>query len=204
MRDVTSFGCCDRDSCDFFTEGRFCEALDKAGVPRHQKWRTLILYMRGLAVHAVSFMLVDGEQHVDLHAEVAGEERLEVAHERVSAFEADLARTLGKATVVTHIEPVAVREDALPEASNEALTAVEGVVHSLLDAEPDVDDCHNMRLHRLGDELSLSFHCRMSPETPVSVAHEAATRLEKSLRARLGDISRVAIHMEPTPRNHQA
>ncbi len=158
----------------------------------------------GLAVHAVSFMLVDGEQHVDLHAEVAGEERLEVAHERVSAFEADLARTLGKATVVTHIEPVAVREDALPEASNEALTAVEGVVHSLLDAEPDVDDCHNMRLHRLGDELSLSFHCRMSPETPVSVAHEAATRLEKSLRARLGDISRVAIHMEPTPRNHQA
>lgn len=49
MRDVKPFAGCDRDSCDFFTEGRFCEALDKAGVPRHQKWRTLILYMRGLA-----------------------------------------------------------------------------------------------------------------------------------------------------------
>lgn len=49
MRDIKLAPACDRDSCDFFTEGRFCEALDRAGVPRHQKWRTLILYMRGLA-----------------------------------------------------------------------------------------------------------------------------------------------------------
>lgn len=39
---------CNRSACDFSTEGKFCETLDNAGVPRDSRWRTLILYMRGL------------------------------------------------------------------------------------------------------------------------------------------------------------
>lgn len=40
---------CERSgSCDFTQDGKFCEMLDKAGVPRDAKWRTLVLYMRGL------------------------------------------------------------------------------------------------------------------------------------------------------------
>lgn len=41
--------CARATSCDFTQDGKFCEMLDKAGVPRDAKWRTLILYMRGLA-----------------------------------------------------------------------------------------------------------------------------------------------------------
>lgn len=43
---------CERDECDFSPDGKFCEMLDKAGVPRDNKWRTLILYMRGLKDYA--------------------------------------------------------------------------------------------------------------------------------------------------------
>ncbi len=43
---------CDRQECDFSQDGKFCEMLDKAGVPRDNKWRTLILYMRGLKDYA--------------------------------------------------------------------------------------------------------------------------------------------------------
>lgn len=37
-----------RKHCDFSCTDRMCVTLDKAGVPPEQKWRTLILYMRGL------------------------------------------------------------------------------------------------------------------------------------------------------------
>lgn len=40
---------CNRLDCDFSQDGKFCEILDKAGVPKDNKWRTLILYMRGLS-----------------------------------------------------------------------------------------------------------------------------------------------------------
>ncbi|GFM35576.1 GGDEF domain-containing protein [Desulfovibrio psychrotolerans] len=39
---------CDRVECDFSLDGKFCEMLDRAGIPKDAKWRTLILYMRGI------------------------------------------------------------------------------------------------------------------------------------------------------------
>jgi diguanylate cyclase (GGDEF)-like protein len=39
---------CTRHNCAFSGEGRLCDVLDRAGVPRDGKWRTLIFYMRGL------------------------------------------------------------------------------------------------------------------------------------------------------------
>lgn len=37
-----------RSSCDFSPGERVCKTMDEAGVPVDSKWRTLILYMRGL------------------------------------------------------------------------------------------------------------------------------------------------------------
>ncbi len=37
-----------RNHCDFSCSERLCDTMDKIGVPREDKWRTLILYMRGL------------------------------------------------------------------------------------------------------------------------------------------------------------
>lgn len=38
-----------RTHCDFCSNGeKFCETLDRAGVPADGRWRTLMLYMRGL------------------------------------------------------------------------------------------------------------------------------------------------------------
>lgn len=37
-----------REQCEFSCGEPFCKTLDKAGVPADAKWRTLIIYMRGL------------------------------------------------------------------------------------------------------------------------------------------------------------
>lgn len=40
-----------REHCDFSCNERMCVTLDKAGVPRDNKWRSLVMYMRGLSYH---------------------------------------------------------------------------------------------------------------------------------------------------------
>lgn len=40
-----------RDHCDFSCTEKMCVILDNAGVPRDNKWRSLVMYMRGLSYH---------------------------------------------------------------------------------------------------------------------------------------------------------
>ena len=40
-----------RERCDFACEEQMCLTLDKAGVPRDNRWRSLILYIRSLEFH---------------------------------------------------------------------------------------------------------------------------------------------------------
>jgi len=40
-----------RQHCDFSCNEEICLTLDKAGVPREDKWRSLIMYLRGLEHH---------------------------------------------------------------------------------------------------------------------------------------------------------
>ena len=41
----------EREHCDFSCNEKMCITLDKAGVPRDNKWRSLVMYMRGLSYH---------------------------------------------------------------------------------------------------------------------------------------------------------
>ncbi len=40
-----------REHCDFSCTEKMCLTLDKIGVPRDNKWRSLVMYMRGLSYH---------------------------------------------------------------------------------------------------------------------------------------------------------
>lgn len=40
-----------REHCDFSCTEKMCVTLDKVGVPRDNKWRSLVMYMRGLSYH---------------------------------------------------------------------------------------------------------------------------------------------------------
>lgn len=40
-----------REHCDFSCSEQLCLTLDRAGIPRENKWRSLVLYMRGLSYH---------------------------------------------------------------------------------------------------------------------------------------------------------
>ena len=41
---------------------------------------------------------------------------------------------------------------------------------------------HDINVHRLGNELSVSFHCLQAADTPIIDAHDVTEKIERELR----------------------
>jgi cation diffusion facilitator family transporter len=150
-----------------------------------------------LGVHDLDLRQADGVLLLNLHAEVPESLSLAEAHRRINEMEAKLRRVLGNSCrVVTHIEPVGAHPEPSPDDPDSA-EALRQAIAEVVDETPGVCDLHRLVLLRSGARLSASFHCRMPPETPITLAHDRTVALEASLRARLPQLIRITIHMEP-------
>jgi cation diffusion facilitator family transporter len=151
----------------------------------------------GVGVHGIRAQEIRGRIRVEMHAEVPDDLTLGQAHDRVSAVEETIrGEVQGLADIVTHIEPVGDREvlrRGVPDPDRDLARLIAGLAHGV----PGVRDVHDTVIHREDDGLSVSFHCLMEPEIPISDAHQITVRLESLLRARFPELGRVVIHVEP-------
>jgi len=149
----------------------------------------------GLRIHGLRAYELAGDLYADLHVEVPADLTLCEAHQRSSALvEAAHGKFPSLREMITHIEPM-LREARAEEVGQEETEEVSRIVEQVV-AEW-CDNCHKVSVRRLQDELSLSLHCQMAPDTPIGEAHELSQRIESALRARLPHLGRVVIHMEP-------
>lgn len=150
-----------------------------------------------LGVHDLDLRQADGLLLLNLHAEVPDSLSLAEAHRRVSEMESVLRRELGDACrVVTHIEPRGAHPEPRPD-DPESEEALRQAITDIVDKTPGLCDLHGLVLLRSGARVSASFHCRMHPQTPITLAHDRAGALEAALRTRLPQLVRITIHMEP-------
>ncbi len=85
-------------------------------------------------------------------------------------------------------------EKSLPEEiQNEILQAVSEV--------PGINDPHNLRTRRIGNDFAIEIHVRVDPKMTVEEAHFIASEVEKTLRRQYGPNTHVAIHTEPFKKN---
>jgi len=99
-------------------------------------------------------------------------------------------------SIIVHIEPMGEKEvlhPAKPTSSKEVQDEVKKLTVKL----PRVMDCHNISIFHYGNELSVSFHCTLSPNLPILEAHELTIEMESLLRERFPQLKRVIIHVEP-------
>jgi divalent metal cation (Fe/Co/Zn/Cd) transporter len=157
----------------------------------------LVAARHGLGAHGVRVYDLGGQASVELHLEVDENLRLGEAHAKATAFEKELRQALPAIErVVSHIEPTgegsvsrrAAPDDELPvREALEALCKESGVRFNP----------HDLKVQRVGEELAVSFHCAMDPETSIAAAHDLTEQMEKKLRERLKNLGRVTIHVEP-------
>jgi cation diffusion facilitator family transporter len=77
--------------------------------------------------------------------------------------------------------------------SDEAEHEIEQIVSSV----PGVSEPHNQRTRRIGNRVAIEAHIRLDGDMPLREAHEAASAIERQLKARFGHDALITIHMEP-------
>ncbi|MDR2051240.1 MAG: cation-efflux pump [Deltaproteobacteria bacterium] len=150
-----------------------------------------------LDVHAVKTYAGDEGVFITLHAAVQGDTPLREAHSRVEAFEQCL-RGPGY-EILTHLEPRREKDEGqgstlcLPP---EMEQRIRDVIDKCLSSETGVSFYHRLRLLDNSGRLSLSLHCCMPGDTPVSVCHESISRIERFIQREFPQISRITIHAD--------
>lgn len=61
----------------------------------------------------------------------------------------------------------------------------------------DVQEPHNLRTRRIGNNIAIEIHIRMDGRLPLNAVHERATTIERKLKERFGQNTYVSLHMEP-------
>lgn len=158
----------------------------------------LLADRQGLAAHGIRIYDVPGSRSLELHLEVDDSLRVVEAHEQATAFEEALRAALPEIdNIVTHIEP-AGDTTAMRRATPEDEIRVLQVLKAL--PKESGIDCHfhEITMHRVGGELSISFHCMMDAGTAIADAHTLTEQVEGVLRSRVPNLGRVVIHVEPS------
>ncbi len=152
---------------------------------------------QGLGVHGMRLVEGKNNRWLELHLEVKDDLTLEQAHAQATAFEDAVRQQIpGIDRIDTHIEPAgeqAGRRTGRP--------VDETLVLQVLQQLPDVTGIachpHDVRVHRIAGELTLSFHCIIHGDASILDAHALTEQIEGAIRRRVPDLGRVIIHLEP-------
>ena len=151
----------------------------------------------GLGAHGIRIYDEAGQCWLELHLEVNGLLSLEEAHHQATQFEQELRATVpGLTRIVSHLEPVG---DAIATVRAEPAgqAQVRKALADFLRTYRLAINPHDVIVQSVGGELQVSFHCRLNAATALTDAHELTVKLEEFLRAKIANLGRVVIHVEP-------
>lgn len=176
-------------------------------VPRQPRAESIFDRVRAVAarnnvaVHDLSIQLLQGKLHVELHVELDETLPLVDAHSFVSALEAEILRETPEVdSVLTHIEsePATIE---LPEEMIEEDRRIEKALREAAAQFDEIIDVHQIKVGRAREHVSLSCHCTLPDELPMSRVHEIITSLEDDFKLECPEVHRVTIHPEPITDN---
>jgi len=156
------------------------------------------------SIHNITTHRTERGLWIDLDLEVDPKLSFERAHEQATELEDKLRVALihaqnpaSVADINVHIEPRA-GELAVGEPMQEADAAL--YIEWIQKAGMAMDatrGCHNIALHRVEEQIYLSFHLLIRSDIPISEVHSIAEEMESRLRHEFSELGRVVIHTEP-------
>src|ERR1700722_1575344 len=176
-------------------------------IPRETKAESIFDRVRAVAarnnvsVHELSIQTHHGRLQVELHVEIEEDRSLSEAHGFVTNLEAEILRNVPEVdSVLTHIES----EPATIEQPEEDVAEVRRIEQALRKAAaefPEIADVHAISVGHVAEHISLTCHCTLPDELPMSRVHQVITALEDRFKLECPEVFRVTIHPEPVTDN---
>ena len=152
--------------------------------------------IRGL--HNIEIHDAEEGVHVELHVETDSNIDLKTAHDIASSLESLIKSGVAEVSeVTTHIESSDEMRQISADVTSESIEIIRAAREHAVRVSA-VRECRDVAVHRAEDGLHLTVTCVVDPQLAVSEAHEISTRVEEMLRARIGGVSQVLVHLEPS------
>ncbi len=74
---------------------------------------------------------------------------------------------------------------------------VENEILSIISENPKVQEPHNLRTRRIGNDFAIEVHIRVDGDMSVREAHALTKEIERKLYQKYGNTTHVVIHVEP-------
>jgi cation diffusion facilitator family transporter len=152
---------------------------------------------RGLGAHNIVVHDDAGHRTIELHLEVKEDLSLDDADRAARVFEHDLRFALPEIeSVLLHLEPAGDSTAALATEPAEVARVYAALrplpVELSFPFRP-----HEVQVRDLAGVLSVSFRCIIGRDVSLPEAHRWSEEIERRLRARMPELGRVTIRMEP-------
>ncbi len=103
-----------------------------------------------------------------------------------SKIESNLAKLLGKSSILIHLEPLEW-DVPLELKIRDATSKVEGA-----------RGLHNLSVAKVGNGLYVTLHVQVDPKLPLDQAHRIAESIEKGIENSIPGVRQVTVHLEPS------
>ncbi len=103
-----------------------------------------------------------------------------------SKIENNLAKLLGKSSILIHLEPLEW-DIPLELKIRDATSKVEGA-----------RGLHNLSVTKIGTGLYVTLHVQVDPSLPLDKAHGIAESIEKGIERSVPEVRQVTVHLEPS------
>jgi divalent metal cation (Fe/Co/Zn/Cd) transporter len=150
-----------------------------------------------LGAHGIRVYEDQQQRSLELHLEVNDSLSLEEAHRQATEFERAIREAIPRVSrIVTHLEPTG-RASATLAAEPAGQKQVQQAIEDFFRTRHIAARPHDVQVQRTGQELAVSFHCTLDAGTAITDAHKLTEDIEQHLRARMPNLGRVVIHVEP-------
>jgi cation diffusion facilitator family transporter len=155
----------------------------------------------GITIHESWAHRVDGNLVVEVHIGVEPSLTIGEAHTLADRLEWDVRRRLSEVhTLRTHIEMASTRVQEALQVPEELEEMVQRAAQNVIEAIPEISSPRNIAVSRLpedGKGYRVSLDCTIAGDTPVTVAHQLADRVEHELCQQLDGVIDILVHLEP-------
>lgn len=148
-------------------------------------------------IHNIHIYEVGGRNYIAIHIEVKEKLSLEESHELSHAI-GDLIQSS-----VENVEDVSVNFEYVEQNHIRAvdITGESGElierIKSLIDIGCDNGGCHDVKVYRQDDKLTIFLHCELNKSYTTEKTEQVTKSVTEKIRSSIGNVDRIHIHFEP-------
>ncbi|HEX3043958.1 MAG TPA: cation diffusion facilitator family transporter [Bacillota bacterium] len=148
-------------------------------------------------IHNIHVYEVNNEKFIAIHLEVKEKmcvkESHELSHEISGLVQQKLPDVRDVSVNFEYVNPQYIVADDITDQS-------EGLLHqidALINQDPEQVSCHDVRIYRRENKLTLFLHCEMNEDYPSDTIENISKELITKLRNQIDNIENIHLHVEP-------